>query len=93
MDSVARFVVHIQNALSRPRFNAAGMTPFQGYERVSRYETQGSAALHPGLSSDARSGLRMAATRPYRDAFANASEAFSRAQPADPEGVVLDLAP
>jgi hypothetical protein len=38
------------------------MTPFQGYEGVVCLSTQGSAALHPGLSNDARSGLSSAAT-------------------------------
>jgi hypothetical protein len=34
------------------------MTPLQGYGRTCCFNTQGSAALHPGLSNHARSGLR-----------------------------------
>jgi len=36
-----------------------GMTPFQGYDRFDRAVSQGCAALHPGLSNDARTGLRL----------------------------------
>ena len=34
-----------------------GMTPLQGYVAFGVFDTQGSAALHPGLSNHARSGL------------------------------------
>jgi hypothetical protein len=55
------------DALSGPRF-------------ANRRLTQGSAALHPGLSNDARSGLRTAA---------NGRISNNRA-PTDPEGVTFD---
>ena len=39
------------------------MTPLQGYDDPRRSMTQGCAALHPGLSNDARTGLRKTAAR------------------------------